>query len=43
MKLKLESLLTDRSRLAAMKSAAQKLAKPQAAFDVARLALGYAE
>ena len=43
LKLKLESLLADAPRLAAMKSAALKLAKPQAAFDVARLALKYAD
>jgi processive 1,2-diacylglycerol beta-glucosyltransferase len=41
MKLKLEALLSDQPRLAAMKAAAARLAKPQAAFDVARLALKY--
>jgi processive 1,2-diacylglycerol beta-glucosyltransferase len=40
--LKLSRLVADPKRLEALKSNARRLAKPQAAFDVARLALGYA-
>ena len=39
--MKLERLLSDRGRLEAIKSNARRIAKPQAAFDVARIALGY--
>ncbi len=41
MKMKLEALLSDASRLRTMKANALKLAKPQAAFEVARIALRY--
>ena len=40
--LKLSRLVSDPKRLETLKSNARRLAKPQAAFDVARLALGYA-
>jgi processive 1,2-diacylglycerol beta-glucosyltransferase len=39
--LKLSRLMADPKRLEALKSNARRLAKPQAAYDVARLALGY--
>jgi processive 1,2-diacylglycerol beta-glucosyltransferase len=41
MKMKLEGLLADPRRLKSMKANALKLAKPKAAFDVAKIALGY--
>jgi len=41
MKMKLEGLLSDPRRLKSMKTNALKLAKPKAAFDVARIALGH--
>src|SRR5205807_396100 len=37
--MKLTQLLGDRNRLEGIKSSARRIAKPQAAFDVARLAL----
>jgi processive 1,2-diacylglycerol beta-glucosyltransferase len=37
---KLEELLSDQSSLASLKANARRIAKPQAAFDVAKLALG---
>ena len=39
--LKLSRLVSNPKRLETLKSNARRLAKPQAAFDVARLALGY--
>ncbi|HET6247687.1 MAG TPA: glycosyltransferase [Tepidisphaeraceae bacterium] len=39
--MKLSQLLDDPKRLAAVKANAKKLGKPRAAFDVAKLALGY--
>jgi UDP-N-acetylglucosamine:LPS N-acetylglucosamine transferase len=39
--MKLEGLLADPRRLKSMKANALKLAKPKAAFDVAKIALGY--
>lgn len=41
MKLKLEQLLSDPRRLKTMKANALELAKPQAAFDVAKIAMRY--
>ena len=41
MKMKLETLLADPRRLKSMKANALKLARPKAAFDVARIALAY--
>ena len=38
--LKLTELLKDESRLTSLKLNARRIAKPQAAFDVARIALG---
>jgi processive 1,2-diacylglycerol beta-glucosyltransferase len=38
---KVERLLDDPARLAAMKAAARRLGRPQAAFDVARMALAW--
>ena len=38
---KLARLLDDPARLAALKSASRRLGRPQAAFDVARMALGW--
>jgi processive 1,2-diacylglycerol beta-glucosyltransferase len=40
--MKLSRLLSDPKRLESLKANARRLAKPQAAYDVARLALGYA-
>jgi processive 1,2-diacylglycerol beta-glucosyltransferase len=39
--MKLERLLSDPKRLETIKSNARRIAKPQAAFDVAKIALGY--
>ena len=39
--MKLSLLLADPKRLASLKSNAKRLGRPQAAFDVARLALGF--
>ena len=39
MTMKLQDLLADRARLEAIKANARKIAKPQAAFDVAKIAL----
>jgi len=41
--MKLTPLLEDRKRLESLKANAKKIAKPQAAFDVARLALDWAK
>jgi processive 1,2-diacylglycerol beta-glucosyltransferase len=41
MSLKLEGLLNDPHRLKTIKANAKRIAKPQAAYDVARLALGF--
>ena len=38
---KLETLLNDPKRLAGLKMAAKKLGRPQAAYDVAKLALAW--
>jgi len=40
--LKLARLLGDRARLEVLKTKARRIAKPQAAFDIARIALGIA-
>jgi len=42
MALKLQELIGDRKRLETIKSNALKIAKPQAAFDVAKIVLGFA-
>jgi processive 1,2-diacylglycerol beta-glucosyltransferase len=39
--LKLSGLLSDRKRLDGLKANARRIAKPQAAYDVARIALGF--
>ena len=41
--LKLSRLLSDRKRLESLKANARRVAKPQAAFDAARIALNFAE
>jgi processive 1,2-diacylglycerol beta-glucosyltransferase len=41
MAFKIEELLNDRARLDAIKKSARRIAKPQAAFDVARIAMRF--
>ena len=41
MAMKLQTLLGDRARLESIKTNARRIAKPQAAFDVAKIALGF--